>query len=457
MGTRHGGGGTRVDVARLLAAHFFSSRQIFQAAMGSAEDASLLDIGIEYKAMGVPQGLIGKFLPDTSLTVRELIDFPLHDLCATSSKQECATVVWSPAKAIYPIDADFLTAFRLPPIAILKSFWNTVSAPAPTISVNKITFPRAIALVWRVWSLIHTARLRWRDSLAWLEDARVREPAHSSLFSECIDSLSTLRWAGGIQGFSSSGGATGVASLTRFLSNEWLAGDDLSHLCDILRDQITDAGHRVRLVSTTWYPLVVSAKQQTSSSNSSKTPLHFRHFSRDGAQLASGSLTSIAGILNLGECHWVAFAIDFKARAIMIGDSLILGGIDALTRTATHSRVLRDLQWWIATFVPGEGDSGALPFRHALLPISTQSDSISCGMFAFNCLQRFVLGEAHPRYPAGASMRYPRASFFLDVVKRHMASASVSPPPLLSKQSFTNHCGYSYHLRQLNHQLLVLR
>jgi Ulp1 family protease catalytic subunit len=97
-----------------------------------------------------------------------------------------------------------------------------------------------------------------------------------------------------------------------------------------------------------------------------------------GNQLANGSKTYLATIINQNNTHWVALVIDFDKKVIWYGDS---------TGHPMEKGLKTIIAWW--TFY-----HTGVHFSYASLVIGIQRDSYSCGMLAWDALWYRLAGPS---------------------------------------------------------------
>jgi hypothetical protein len=245
---------------------------------------------------------------------------------------------------------------------------------------------------------------------------------HKILFLTAQRHFDRLGWNEGLKGFQSQGHCSS-GSLTRFLLTAWLSSSDLEHLGNLLQIELDDVGRSAKVVSPDWMLSLRALKRKDDSAPNLYALGPRKHLKRDGALLVQERLKYLAGTANLGETHWISFIILAESRQILIGDSMLAGGEAALQK-GEWGEVIETLQWWIhqshVLF-----NEPYTPYEVFPLVVQHQSDSHSCGVFAYNSLQSFLNPRAHSCLLV-ESMRRPRAEMFVALVEHHFSHASVS-------------------------------
>lgn len=98
------------------------------------------------------------------------------------------------------------------------------------------------------------------------------------------------------------------------------------------------------------------------------------HLDCFGDELKRQVHTTVCGVVNVRDNHWVAITIDVPSQKILYGDSL--GASRSLT-------VQGALGWWMSIHIEGD-------FIYEALPITQQNDTFSCGILAMNAVKHFI-------------------------------------------------------------------
>ena len=106
-----------------------------------------------------------------------------------------------------------------------------------------------------------------------------------------------------------------------------------------------------------------------------------RCISTVGEGLASGDITKLAGFVNVRRSHWVAIEIDAQDGTLLYGDSMGCPIFD--------DQLIDAIQWWIKTHC-------GTYFDEMPMPATTQNDSYSCGILAYNALGHSLLPHSIP-------------------------------------------------------------
>lgn len=190
--------------------------------------------------------------------------------------------------------------------------------------------------------------------------------------------FSTLPWSGYTCAFSD---PEPITKFANYLSSGWLATSHIEQQLEVFTTKII---HDIplspfRIVSPIFLNKIVEIHHHPEGYNAKCAGT--RHLWTTGEELASEvqHRTTLCGIINVSNSHWVTVIVDAKEGSILYGDSL--GGWNV--------EVLDALQWWIEVHMPGK------KFNHRRLMIGQQTDSVSCALFAVNALVHFV----SPSYP----------------------------------------------------------
>jgi hypothetical protein len=298
--------------------------------------------------------------------------------------------------------------------------WDFVRQPKPSnarsVDVSRLPLDLSLIPVLRLWIQLLVRQLEWRKSYKWLTDNLVKEKGAAKTVKAVKQSLDQLGWNVPLEGFTTRLQCC-TSSLTRMLSAAWLATSDLEHLSNILQSEIDDLMIPAKIVTPDWAENLARARAISKTS-----PSHFSsssstsHIRRLGQLLITGSVSHIGGTANVGGKHWVSFVVSSELREILVGDSLLAGGVGAIDK-GERVVLVESLRWWLWQSAEIAGCT-LPPFSVGQLRVQQQSDAHLCGIYAHNSLQSFFNHALHPRLSV-QSMRQPRAELFLSVVEFH--------------------------------------
>jgi hypothetical protein len=89
--------------------------------------------------------------------------------------------------------------------------------------------------------------------------ASCEEPQQKGIFIEALSLFCELLWGQGLCGFSNNE-LLSIASLTWFISSDWLSSTNMNHLSDMLQSEINDLGDHAMLVSINWIQTICNCK-----------------------------------------------------------------------------------------------------------------------------------------------------------------------------------------------------
>lgn len=271
---------------------------------------------------------------------------------------------------------------RLPDQHEIKSIiYNHLPSSNPAVSTR---FPLWVFNYWVQVSQLRTyARGPWNRAQHWAANQHLtRFPERRRLSNEIHEALGHVAWAGNVHGFSD---PEPVTSLARYLSTDWLATTQINQQLDLLRWRIrrqhTPSGKH-EIVATHFFPKIIQLFQQSHSTYTAESPpSDGRYPWAVGQNLADATSTTtiVSGVFNILDSHWVSMTVDVERRTISYGDSLV-------SDRKTKEVAMRAVEWWIGVHITGD-------FVCVDLPITRQTDSVSCGVFAVNSIQHLVFPQ----------------------------------------------------------------
>lgn len=134
-------------------------------------------------------------------------------------------------------------------------------------------------------------------------------------------------------------------------------------MLDLLKKDLEEENQGYIFVENTAFSLLLKAAmadQQNYPKNK-----HYEWLREKGEALANGEKTHLATIVNIDGSHWVSVVINSKNKQIYYGDSF--------QRTIPND-LKKVFNWWLGYHMSNT------PFSYEPLPVSTQSDTFSCGI-----------------------------------------------------------------------------
>jgi len=223
--------------------------------------------------------------------------------------------------------------------------------------------------------------------------------------------FSILPWSGYTCAFSY---LEPITKFANYLSSGWLATSHIEQQLEVFAAKITRETplSPFKIVLPVFLNKIVQIHRCAEDYNSEHAGI--RHIWAIGEELASDAhhRTTLCGIFNVDNSHWVTVIVDTKEHCILYGDSL--GG--------WNCEVLDALQWWIEFHVHGK-------FKHRQLMIGQQTDGMSCALFAVN-----VVHFVSPSCPliSQADVVTQRLQWFIDACTYDLNTVSQSGPFLHS-------------------------
>ena len=195
---------------------------------------------------------------------------------------------------------------------------------------------------------------------------------NSPLLQAAILSLSYTPWLEDVP----LNGVVSVQKLSAFLTTEWLADEHELLMLDLLKKDLEEENQGYIFVENTAFSLLLKAAmadQQNYPKNK-----HYEWLREKGEALANGEKTHLATIVNIDGSHWVSVVINSKNKQIYYGDSF---------RRTIPNDLKKVFNWWLGYHMSNT------PFSYEPLPVSTQSDTFSCGILCWDGLRSFLLNS----------------------------------------------------------------
>jgi len=137
------------------------------------------------------------------------------------------------------------------------------------------------------------------------------------------------------------------------------------------------------IVTTQFFPKIIQLFQQSHSTYTAESlPSDGCYPWAVGQNLVgatASSTTIVSGVFNILDSHWVSMTVDVERHTISYGDSLV-------SDRKMKEVAMRAVEWWIGVHIMGD-------FVCVDLPITCQTDSVSCWVFAVNSIQHLVFPQ----------------------------------------------------------------
>jgi len=337
----------------------------------------------------IPLTLCAALFPTPGCTVSQLLSFqfPIHGTLQKNTASSLSDFWLTESPILLDmIHIPELCSLPLPPSTMLDELATDKNHSAatsvhythlPASNPAKIRpYPRWILSYW-----VELTRLRkfaqgpWLRAESWVNSqaCKFRSLDNSCLVSSIQVLFSTLPWMGYTCGFLD---PEPITKFAYYLSSRWLATSHIEQQLELFTSKIT---HEMplspfKIVSSMFLKKIVEIHCRPEEYNAERAGT--RHLWAVGEELASQihHQTTLCGIFNVDNSHWVTVIVDTKEGSILYGDSL---------RGWNHD-ILDALQWWIKVYVHGKN------FNCQRLMIGQQTDSVSCALFAVNALVHFI-------------------------------------------------------------------
>ena len=277
---------------------------------------------------------------------------------------------------------------------------------------RQLYFPLWVLTYWKETSLLRMYVVGpWSRAELWLTKQRAttasyRSPDTRRLCEDAQALFLNIPWAGDVHGFTE---AEPIMKLACYLSEGWLATTHGNQQLDLLRWNIAHSGidpqSLCEVVNLNFFQKLVQIYRARDAAPYSATT-GARHLWSVGEELANGIRTTVVGLVNVDDNHWVAIVVDATWATIRYGDSL----------EGDNAEVKAAVAWWVNTHIPHR-------FSHENLPITRQRDGHSCLIFAANAAGHFILPTQIPLLRAEAAAK-ERISMFIHVAQRDLELVS---------------------------------
>ena len=189
-------------------------------------------IGACFSLQNVPYNLIGSFLPAPSLPIHQFLKFKLH---LPPPKKPVTTIELSNDICdinVAQLNDGLLRRINYPSYSVFWSFLNKSQLPPPpvrSVAIGPLRLPLGVLKIWSLWLSGLVIQEAWAVAILWLE--RLSPQDHSVLVASFNSSVDSIEWTMPLKGFNI---PCGVSVLSRFVSSEWLTGDDIDILVELL-------------------------------------------------------------------------------------------------------------------------------------------------------------------------------------------------------------------------------
>jgi hypothetical protein len=258
-------------------------------------------------------------IPD--LTIQEFVRFKLHPppLKESTGVIELSHDAFNTDLAY--IQDGYLQWIQYPSYIIFRQFLNK---PLPfnsqSVAVGASWLPLAVMRIWSLWLRVTVVQDAWATAIQWV--MKISAPNHPMLTVTINPYPEGIKWTAALKSF---GADYGISILLRILSSEWLAGNNIDILTELLRKEAAFSSISIAFLGR--YQIMHIEGLQLAFA---KNPLDGSIASKQatvvcqmGEDLLQGNTRYFGGIVNLDRVHWISFLIDGQWQCILIGDSLV--------------------------------------------------------------------------------------------------------------------------------------
>ena len=349
--------------------------------------------------MSIPPKIRDTLLPNTALNVVDLCRFSIPE---DKNGPELHTL---PDEKLFSKTASMVTDGSVmflqslpmpttPQLEILQARFNKcmesnaengIQSLLYSFGTSTLRLPLWVLDYWREANVILQQKLHWDPAVHWLK----RRKQH-----EAISLLTELPWKYQIPKTM----GDHISDLALFCSEEWLKAPQVDTMLEILRDHLRSERIQGAVKNVSFLQKLVKIYRHTCNTYANDDSAAFI---RDFMEKLKTGDVSVVGLavavrytggetqLPFGEDiisnHWCSFVIDINKHTIHYGDSL---------GTAPPPELLEVLNWWLGLSFP-------TPFSLIDLPVTQQTDTFSCGVFAVNALSHYFLPSMSPLLPNG--------------------------------------------------------
>jgi hypothetical protein len=285
---------------------------------------------------------------------------------------------------------------------------NSVTLTPSPEHGGSVRLPVWIFDYWREIGLTISYLVQWRAAMVWLESYS-KSPVTSGTCQNLLMALSFFPW---------SGNNASVKDITSLLSGSppysYLSNLHIDHVIEQISNHHQDlhgqesSGHHIITTVDTLGSIITFYGSKHAPSKTGN--LLWEHLALIENQIVKGEVDSIGGVYHL-PLHWVSVVFDFKQGRILYGDSLFQQIPKSEHKTFTR---------WMMRLFQRSGSTMNDPVPVLPLPIGSQHDSASCGLFALNAIAHHYIG--HPLLPSDhTSLACRRMEIALDLIHKNTA------------------------------------
>lgn len=305
-------------------------------------------------------------------------------------------------------DIEDICAIPTPPLAIVNKLIKapelseSQSIHAPELTTHRL--PLWIISYWIQVFHLRPLKKKWLDAEEALhkqEHGKGHTIETKGLINRVYNALACISWAGNINGFSAS---ISTDHLATYLTKDWFSDEHENQMLYLLKQEVSreKRDNGIDVCDTFFMKRLIDLLRDVGGSNRYATATNYAWLRERGQELATGVLDTMVTLANIGENHWIALIVDFKASRILYGDSM--GG-------TIDEDIEKALTWWI-------GQHTGTQFTTSYLPITRQQDGHSCGILAWNALAAYLLPAKYLLADARV-VADERLKMFLRVSDRH--------------------------------------
>jgi hypothetical protein len=197
------------------------------------EQAALVGAVIDLK--DIPHHLLGTYLPNPNLTIQEFVRFKLHPPPLKESMGVIELIHDAFDTDLAYIQDGYLQRIQYPSYIVFRQFLNKPPpSDSQSVAVGASWLPLAIMRIWSLWLQVAVVQDAWATAVQWV--MKISAPNHPMLAVTIDSYLEGIKWTAALKGF---GADYGIGVLSRILSSEWFAGDDIDILTKLLRKEAT--------------------------------------------------------------------------------------------------------------------------------------------------------------------------------------------------------------------------
>ncbi|KAJ7150342.1 hypothetical protein C8R46DRAFT_1358417 [Mycena filopes] len=322
-------------------------------------------------------------LPPKSLSITQLLEFPFPPIDTTSDRMDDDTARYSDEEPTRDIE-EMLAFILVPTRSDLRHFltefgqaWFDGKKSLRTSINPGIAFPFWVLSYWAEILDASEARECWSEAASWLQSVgRTEEELNQK---HVVQSLwSAMGWHGNVRGFA----GVSVSDLAKFFSTEYLGGNLVDAMLDILSIRLKAVPHRsgTLIVNTTFASFVNLLRPRKDGTTAIEAhPGAQKYLRKYGTWFRSPDHTQLYLVLHRPPDHWTACTIDFEHSQIHYGDGL---------RWERPKDFFLALNAWTTENFPEQEFQVADD-----LPCALQTDGYNCPMISVNAVAHSALGD----------------------------------------------------------------